>query len=46
MKSNNLSVCFSTGVGQKLPSNCEAKVVKEVQYTGWFKKELYNFESL
>jgi transposase-like protein len=28
MKRNNLSVCFSTSVGQKLPSDWEAKVAK------------------
>jgi hypothetical protein len=28
MKRNNLSVRFSTSVGQKLPSDCEAKVAK------------------
>jgi hypothetical protein len=28
MKRNNLSVCFSTSVGQKLPSDWEARVVK------------------
>lgn len=28
MKQNNVSVCFSTSVRQKLPSNWEAKVAK------------------
>jgi hypothetical protein len=32
MKRNNLSVCFSASVGQKLPSDWEAKVAKFCLY--------------
>jgi hypothetical protein len=46
MKRNNLSVRFSTSVGQKLPSDWEAKVAKfsemEEEGMGEIPKEILN----
>jgi hypothetical protein len=42
MKRNNLSVCFSTSVGQKLPSDWEVKVAK---FRSYIRENLFGVDS-